>query len=140
MALMPVTISVTLPMPPRSAPILTVLATTSRAHAPHRTHFEYWRPDHAGESLAGHHSEPRAHHLHSGHQRKRKESRPERSVAERSAGDRIGGDSRRVVVGGPSNQAGSQAAEKPPRATRYDAWFLLVNRTLCHSISFSRRC
>lgn len=39
----PLTISVTLPMPPRSAPMLTVFVMTSRMHALHNTHFEYRR-------------------------------------------------------------------------------------------------
>ncbi len=43
MLLMPVIISVTFPMPPRSAPMFTVFAITSRAQAPHNTHREYWR-------------------------------------------------------------------------------------------------
>jgi hypothetical protein len=67
----------------------------------------------AGESATGHHAEAGAQELHGDHQREGHDGRPERSVAERSPGDRVGRYARRVVVGCSRGEPGAEVGEEP---------------------------
>ena len=75
-------------------------------------------PDHARETLAGHHAQPGAHHLHRGHQGKVREHRPKLCIPEGGAGHRVSRDPRRIVVGGSGDQPRSQTANELAAAYR----------------------
>jgi hypothetical protein len=62
----------------------------------------------AGEADAAHQADARAHQLHGDHQRQRDDRGPERRVAVGRAGDRVGRDAARIVVGGSRDQSGTE--------------------------------
>jgi len=68
--------------------------------------------DDGGETAAGYHAEARAHELHGHHEGEREERGPERAIAEGGAGYGVGGDARRVVIGGAGNEAGAEFRKK----------------------------
>ena len=58
-----------------------------------------------GEALAGHPADPRTHQLDRDHERRCQKHRPEQAVTKLRPGLRIGGNARRVVVGGAGHQS-----------------------------------
>ena len=68
--------------------------------------------DDAGEPQTGHQSEPCAHELNSGHERERKQSRPQRQITKRGSSDRVGRDARGVVIRGAGDEARAKIGEE----------------------------
>jgi hypothetical protein len=81
------------------------------------------------------HSQSRAHQLDRGHQRKREERDPERGVTVGCASDRIGGDSRRIIVGRAGDQPRAQDGKGPLQKVLSFANFDISGRQVvsrCH--------
>ena len=66
---------------------------------------------HAGQPLPRDHAQPGTHQLHGRQQGKHEDRRPQEAVAISGPGDRIGGDGRRIIVGGAGDHA--RAQERP---------------------------
>ena len=78
-----------------------------RQHQPARRQLHHI----GGEALAGDPADLRAHQLDGDHERRGEKHRPEQAVTELRAGLRIGGDARRVVIGGAGHQARTEQPE-----------------------------
>ena len=103
-----------------SAAMLAVFAATRRKTSA-RTSQRGARLHHiGGEPLAGHPADPRTHQLNCDHERRCQKHGPEQAVAKLRAGLRIGGDARRVVIGGAGHQSrAEQPKHHPPGLSEF---------------------
>ena len=74
--------------------------------------------DHARQTPAADHPEPRAHELHRGHEREGEQRGPEWRVPEGGARHRVGRDAGGIVVGRPGDEPRAELGEESPHPSR----------------------
>ena len=134
----PVRISAASAMPARSAAMLIVFAkrraAAKRIEEPPRKLLAH----RAGQPLSGDHADARAHHLDGRHQRPGQSRGPQKRGAELGARDRVGRDTRRIVVGRARDDPGPQGVPETAERALARAARARGVRAAAHAVGSAR--